>query len=189
MPAGCWLRVDLPASVPATATAVALTITADRAAEPGFLTAHPCGSSLPLLSNVNVNTRGPTSNLALVGLDATHAVCIYSSGRTDVIVDIDLPGIDPNSIDITVERNHLSLRAERHRPTRDGDVVLASGRRHGQFRRDLYLGESLDSSRIQAQYDNGVLTLTVPLAEHAQPRKVSVGQGASQPVEVESHEA
>ncbi|HEY3485704.1 MAG TPA: aryl-sulfate sulfotransferase, partial [Ilumatobacteraceae bacterium] len=88
VPAGCWLRVDLPASVPAGATAVALTITADRAAEPGFLTAHPCGSSLPLLSNVNVNTRGPTSNLALVGLDATRAVCIFSSGRTDVIIDI-----------------------------------------------------------------------------------------------------
>jgi HSP20 family protein len=107
----------------------------------------------------------------------------------DVIVDIDLPGIDPESIDITVERNHVSLRAERHRPTRDGDVVLASGRRHGQFRRDLYLGEALDSSRISAQYDNGVLTLTVPLAESAQPRKVAIDKGAQQPVDVQSRES
>ena len=72
VPAGCWLRVTLPPSVPADAESVALTVTSDRAVAPGFLTVHACGSSLPGLSNLNVRPEGPTSNLALVAVDATR---------------------------------------------------------------------------------------------------------------------
>jgi len=95
----------------------------------------------------------------------------------EVVVEMDLPGVDPESIDVTVERNHVSVRAERSRPARDGETVLASGRRYGHFRRDLELGESLDANRLEAHYDNGVLTLRIPLAESAQPRKVAVATG------------
>jgi hypothetical protein len=86
--AGCWLRVDLPASVPLDATAVAVTVTSDRALLPGFLTVHSCGTSLPGTSNLNVRPTGPTSNLAIVAVDATRQVCVYSDRGTDVIVDL-----------------------------------------------------------------------------------------------------
>ncbi|MGH2476474.1 MAG: hypothetical protein ACRDIL_14545, partial [Candidatus Limnocylindrales bacterium] len=63
-------------------------MTSDRAARPGFLTAHPCGSTLPQISNVNVRPEGPTSNLAIVAVDATRQTCIFTDGGTDLIVDI-----------------------------------------------------------------------------------------------------
>ncbi|MCU0260034.1 MAG: hypothetical protein MUE78_03360, partial [Ilumatobacteraceae bacterium] len=88
VPARCWLRVAVPASVPATATALALTVTADRSAIPAFLTVHPCGSSRPLTSNVNTHPSGPTANLVVVGVDATREICVYSQERSDVIVDL-----------------------------------------------------------------------------------------------------
>jgi Arylsulfotransferase (ASST) len=88
VPANCWLRVDLPASVPAGATAVAVTVTSDRAAAPGFLTVHPCGSALPEHSNLNVRPSGPTSNMVIVAVDATRQMCVYSDRGTDVIVDL-----------------------------------------------------------------------------------------------------
>jgi hypothetical protein len=86
--AGCWLRVPVPTSVPSDAESVALTVTSDRALEPGFLTVHGCGSSLPEFSNVNVRPEGPTSNLAVVAVDATRQTCIFSDGGTDLIVDL-----------------------------------------------------------------------------------------------------
>jgi hypothetical protein len=88
VPADCWLRVRLPASVPPDATAVALTITSDRVPQPGFLTVHPCGSALPELSNLNIRTEGPNSNFAVIAVDRTREVCVYSSGGTDAIVDL-----------------------------------------------------------------------------------------------------
>jgi hypothetical protein len=88
VPPGCWLRVPVPASVPANAQVLALTVTSDRALEPGFLTVHGCGSGLPELSNVNVRPEGPTANLAIVAIDATRETCIFSDGGTDLIVDL-----------------------------------------------------------------------------------------------------
>jgi hypothetical protein len=88
VPPGCWLRVSVPASVPANAQALALTVTSDRAVAPGFLTVHGCGSTLPELSNVNVRPEGPTANLAVVAIDATRQVCIFSDRGTDLIVDL-----------------------------------------------------------------------------------------------------
>lgn len=91
-----------------------------------------------------------------------------------VVVEIDLPGVAADSIDVTVERNHVSVRATRARATLESDVVLAAGRRHGEFRRDLELGASLDARGVEASYDAGVLTLRIPVLESAQPRKVTV---------------
>ena len=88
VPEDCWLRVRLPSSVPSDATAVALTITSDRVPRPGFLTVHPCGSALPELSNLNIRTEGPNSNFAVIAVDSTREVCVYSSGGTDAIVDL-----------------------------------------------------------------------------------------------------
>ena len=88
IPEDCWLRVKLPSSVPSDATAVALTVTSDRVPRPGFLTVHPCGSALPELSNLNIRTEGPNSNFAVIAVDSTREVCVYSDGGTDAIVDL-----------------------------------------------------------------------------------------------------
>ena len=96
-----------------------------------------------------------------------------------VEVYLDLPGIDPDSVDITVERNRLTVEAERQLPPSDDDVVLVRERRQGAFRRQLSLGETLDAGSVDASYENGVLTLRIPVAETAKPRKISVGVGSS----------
>ena len=90
------------------------------------------------------------------------------------VIHLDLPGVDPGSIDLTVERNSLTVAAERHWATVEGDQVVASERRQGTFARQLSLGDGLDTERIHATYENGVLTITVPKAEQAKPRKISI---------------
>jgi HSP20 family protein len=99
-----------------------------------------------------------------------------------VVVNVDLPGVHADDIDLTVERNVLTLKAERHPDRRDDDEVLASERRFGTVTRQLFLGDNLDTSTISADHHDGVLTITIPVAETAKPRKVSVG-GSS----VEAH--
>lgn len=94
-----------------------------------------------------------------------------------VEVNFDLPGVDPDSIDITVEKNQLNVRAERHWDGADERQVIAAERPQGSFSRSLFLGEGLDPDRIDADYDRGVLTLTIPVAEQAKPRKINVGTG------------
>jgi HSP20 family protein len=94
-----------------------------------------------------------------------------------VVVHFDLPGVDPDSIDVTVEKNQLTVRAERRWEPDEGVQVIASERPQGTFTRSLFLGEGLDTERIEADYDRGVLTVTVPVAEQAKPRKISVGKG------------
>ena len=98
----------------------------------------------------------------------------YRHGDEFVIV-FDLPGVDRDGIDINVERNVLTVRAER-RPVDLGDDAVAelSERPLGVFSRQLFLGDALDTARIDAQYDNGVLVLRIPIAEQAKPRKVTV---------------
>ncbi len=91
-----------------------------------------------------------------------------------VTVHFDLPGVDPASIDLEVERNVLSLRAERRWTRAEDEEVLASERRQGAFARQLLLGDTLDGDRVDADYHDGVLTLTIPVAETAKPRKVEV---------------
>ena len=96
------------------------------------------------------------------------------------VVEFDLPGVDPGSIDLTVEKNVLTVQAERRPKVHDGQDVVVSERPAGLFTRQLFLGDSLDPDKVQADYDRGVLRLTIPVAEQAKPRRVEVtssGQG------------
>jgi HSP20 family protein len=90
------------------------------------------------------------------------------------ILNADLPGVDPGSIDIDVDGNLLTIRAERTAAMRDGAQWLVQERRSGSYLRQFTLGEGLDTERIAAHYDNGVLALMIPLSERAKPRKIAV---------------
>ena len=95
------------------------------------------------------------------------------------VIHLDLPGVDPSTIDLTVEKNALTVRAERRRIAGDDIETLVRERMWGSFARRFTLGDSLDADRIEASYADGVLTLTVPMAEKAKPRKFDVALGAS----------
>lgn len=99
--------------------------------------------------------------------------------RTDgqFVVHFDLPGVDPSSIDLTVEKDVLTITAERSWQRSDDQDVLVSERPQGKFRRQLFLGESLDSDRIAATYKDGVLTITLPISDQARPRKIQINAG------------
>jgi HSP20 family protein len=104
-----------------------------------------------------------------------------------LVAHFDLPGVDPESIDLTVEKNVLTVSAERSWQPEEGQEVVVSERPQGRFTRQLFLGESLDSERIEASYHNGVLTVTVSVAEQAKPRKVEVtAGGGARAIEAES---
>jgi len=90
------------------------------------------------------------------------------------LVHFDLPGVDPSTIEMTVAKNVLTVRAERSWHRDEEAEVLIAERPQGTFTRQLFLGESLDADRIEATYDNGVLTVSIPVAEAAKPRKVQV---------------
>jgi HSP20 family protein len=107
----------------------------------------------------------------------------------DFVVHFDLPGVDPSSIDLTVEKNVLTVTAERHFAREEGDEITVAERPQGRFSRQLFLGESLDADRISANYDQGVLTLHIPVAEKAKPRKVEISAGAPEAVEVSTSSA
>ena len=95
------------------------------------------------------------------------------------VVHLDVPGVDPSSIELTVEKNVLTVSAERRWAPAEGDQVLVSERPQGSFSRQLFLGDGLDADRIEADYDTGVLTVTVPVAEQAKPRKVEISSSNS----------
>lgn len=86
----------------------------------------------------------------------------------------DLPGVDPDTIDCTVERNVLTVRAERRRLAGEGVELVAAERPMGTFTRRLFLGDTLDTDKLEAGYENGVLTLRIPVAERAKPRRVTI---------------
>ena len=88
-------------------------------------------------------------------------------------VEFDLPGVDPDSIELDVERNVVTVRAERP-PRADDTELIAAERPRGVFSRQLILGDNLDTERIEANYQVGVLTLRIPVAEAAKPRKISI---------------
>jgi HSP20 family protein len=104
----------------------------------------------------------------------------------EFVVELDLPGIDADSIDITVERNVLSVHAQRRRTSGDDVELLMSERPHGTFSRQLFLGDALDSEQIDATYADGVLTLRLHVAEKAKPRRVPISQQGSQPATIEA---
>lgn len=88
--------------------------------------------------------------------------------------------MDADSIELTVEKNVLTVKAERAQQRAEGQEWLVAERPHGSFSRQLFLGEGLDAEHIEAHYDQGVLTVTVPVAEAAKPRKVAVNTGGGQ---------
>ncbi|HET8738957.1 MAG TPA: Hsp20/alpha crystallin family protein [Acidimicrobiia bacterium] len=89
-------------------------------------------------------------------------------------IHVDLPGVDPDSIDVTVEKDTLTISAERRWERGEDEQVLINERPMGTFTRQFFLGESLDTDNIEAGYDHGVLTLAIPIAETAKPRKIAV---------------
>jgi HSP20 family protein len=95
------------------------------------------------------------------------------------IVEFDLPGVDPDSIDLDVERNVLTVKAERP-ALPDVSESMATERPRGVFSRQLFLGEALDTDKIEASYTDGVLRLTVPVAEEAKPRKIQISANGQQ---------
>jgi len=124
---------------------------------------------------------GTTSRPAIMPMDA------WREGDTFVL-EFDLPGVSAETLDIDVERNVLTIKAER--PRRNGDwEMLAAERPTGLFSRQLVLGDNLDLEHIEAAYDAGVLRLVVPVAERAKPRKVTVSgleSGKDEQVSIES---
>ncbi len=106
-------------------------------------------------------------------------------------VDIDLPGVDPASIDLTVEQNVLTVSVERSWQLDEGQEALISERPRGTFTRQLFLGDNLDAERIEAGYDHGVVTVTIPVAESAKPRKVEItaGRDGTKEITAESGES
>jgi len=106
-------------------------------------------------------------------------------------IHLDLPGVDPTSIDLTVEKDVLTISAERRWAREEGQEVLVSERPQGSFSRQLFLSDGLDADHIEATYEHGVLTVRIPVAESAKPRKVAVtarDEGAKA-IESESHAA
>lgn len=90
------------------------------------------------------------------------------------LVQFDLPGVESDSIELTVERNVLTVHASRARPESDQVEMLIAERPQGTFSRQLFLGETLDADGIDASYASGVLTLRIPVAERAKPRRVEI---------------
>jgi HSP20 family protein len=103
-------------------------------------------------------------------------VDLYRDGDRYVL-NADMPGIDPGSVDIDVDGQLLTIRANRTPDTRDGVKWLSQERPHGSYLRQFSVGEGIDSNAITAHYDNGVLSLVIPVSERAKPRKIEVTAG------------
>ncbi len=104
---------------------------------------------------------------------------------SDVWVHLDLPGVSADSIDISLERNVLTVTAQREWDRKEDDQLYVSERPRGVFSRQVHLGDSLDGDAIEADYQDGVLTLRIPIAEKAQPRKIKVST-SPEAIDVES---
>ena len=100
----------------------------------------------------------------------------YRRGE-EFVVHLDVPGVDPNTIDLTVEQNTLTVTGARVWPRAEGDEVVIVERPQGTFSRQLLLGDNLDPDRIAARADLGVLTITIPVAEQSKVRKVEIAHG------------
>jgi HSP20 family protein len=94
------------------------------------------------------------------------------------VVEFDLPGVDTESIDLDVERNVLTVKAERPM-RRSNEEMVAAERPRGVFSRQLFLGDNLDTERIEASYSAGVLSLRIPVAERAKPRKITINSNGN----------
>ena len=125
-----------------------------------------------------LGTTGTLNRPAVMPMDAWREGDVF-------VLEFDLPGVAKESIDLDVERNVLTIRAER--VARNGDwEMLASERPRGLFSRQLVLGDNLDLDRIEARYDAGVLRLSIPVAERAKPRKIEVSSGSTERTAIEA---
>ena len=106
-------------------------------------------------------------------------------GESEYVIELDLPGVDPNSIELTSERNELTVRAERRPSFGQNDEVVVAERPQGSFTRQLVLGDGLDASSVSADYAEGVLRVTIKVAQAAQPRRIEVGTSGKQPRTIE----
>lgn len=108
----------------------------------------------------------------------------YRAGD-DYVVVFDLPGVPQDAIELDVERNVLTVKAER-RPlaVSEGVEMQVAERPLGVFSRQLFLGDTLDTERITAEYESGVLTVKIPIAAQAKPRKISISGGDSEPRQI-----
>ncbi|GAB2736302.1 Hsp20/alpha crystallin family protein [Arthrobacter bambusae] len=120
---------------------------------------------------------GTTARPAAMPMDA------WREGE-DFVVAFDLPGVNVDSVDIDVERNVLTVRAERPDPVGEGTELIASERPRGVFSRQLILGDALDTDGVKASYDAGVLTLRIPVAEKAKPRRIEIETTGKQRQEI-----
>lgn len=121
---------------------------------------------LDRLTQQVLGTSGTLARPSVMPMDAWRDTDTF-------VVEFDLPGVNPDSIDLDVERNVITVRAER--PPRASDAeLIAAERARGVFSRQLILGDNLDTEHIDASYDAGVLTLKIPVAEKAKPRKISI---------------
>jgi HSP20 family protein len=126
------------------------------------------------LDRLTQQAFGAVGRASMMPMDA------YRKGD-QFFVHFDLPGVDPDSIDLTVEKNVLTVKAERAAATgTNGAEALLSERPTGTFTRQLFLGDTLDADRIEADYSAGVLSLTIPVREAAKPRKVEITSGDRQ---------
>ncbi|USQ76145.1 Hsp20/alpha crystallin family protein [Ornithinimicrobium cryptoxanthini] len=117
---------------------------------------------------------------AMLGTRGRPAVMPMDAYRDNdhFVIHLDLPGVSTDSIDLTVEQNVLTVHAER-KPQAEGNERIVAERPHGMFSRQVFLGDTLDADNLTADYDAGVLTIKLPVAEKAKPRKVEItgGQG------------
>ena len=131
------------------------------------------------LDRLTQQVFGTATRPAAMPIDA------YRRGE-EFIVELDLPGVQPDSIDLTVEKNVLTVHAERRRDDAEGVELLVGERPQGTFSRQLFLGDTLDTDAIQADYVDGVLTLRLPVAEKAKPRRVEIKTGQSAPKAIDA---
>ncbi len=114
--------------------------------------------------------------------ESAHPIPLDAYRRgDDVWVHLDLPGVAADSLDVSVERGVLTIGGERSWQREDGDQMYLAERRRGAFRRQVSLGDGLDADAIEADYADGVLTLRIPVAEKAQPRKISISTAGQPP--------
>lgn len=112
-------------------------------------------------------------------------VDLYRDGD-QYVLNADMPGIDPGSVDIDVDGQLLTIRANRSMENRDGVKWLTQERPHGSYLRQFSVGEGIDSEKISAHYENGVLSLIIPVSERAKPRKIEVSTGQPQTASIAS---
>lgn len=105
----------------------------------------------------------------------TATMDAYRQGE-HFVVEVDLPGVARDDIDVTVERDVLQISARRAPRWSEGDQVLVAERARGEITRRLHLGNALDTTRVEAQYTDGVLRLRIPVAAEAKPRRIPIGE-------------